>query len=219
MKKISLFVLALLVLAALANIASASASPSADPGHVGLVTAYTPGDSITIMDKDGNEKTFELAADLKIVPKHRVDMLAVGAYVTVVTPNNVENGKNIVVQIVIHPQAPAGFPVPGMTETATPTALPSETATGTPTDLPTDTVTPTDTATPTVETSTSTPTDTPTPTQGVAGTPSQADAEGAITEFVNWLASFLKVVSRLLPSRILHRSRFVGTPEIVSPRN
>ena len=196
MKKITLFVLAVFVLAALANIASVSASPTADSGRVGLVTAYMPGESITIMDKNGDELTFELASDLKIVPKHRADMLAVGAYVTVVTPNNGENGKNIVVQIVIHPQAPAGFPIPtatatvvppdtaAPTETVTETAVPSETATEVPTE--TATVTETTTAEP------GTPTATPTATEEIAGTSTQADAEAAVTSFVNWLASFFR---------------------------
>jgi hypothetical protein len=196
MKKLSLFVLAVFVLAAVANIASAKASPATDPGHVGLVTAYAPGTSITIMDKDGNEKTFELAADLKIVPKHRADMLAVGAYVTVVTPNNKDNGKNIVVQIVIHPQAPASFPLPTATAVPTDTVLPTETAVPTETALPSATATevPTETATVT-ETSTGeteTPTETPTASEQVTETSSQVDPQAAVNAFVNWLASFFR---------------------------
>jgi hypothetical protein len=80
--------------------------------RVGVVVAYSPGQSITIADRQGNEFTFELASLLKIVPAHRADLLAVGAFVTIIAPNNVPNGKHIAVGIVIHRGVPPGFAGP-----------------------------------------------------------------------------------------------------------
>lgn len=185
MKKVSLFVLAVFVLAALANMASAQASPAADKEvqRVGLVLAYTPGESITILDKDGNEFTFELASQIKIVPAQRADMLGVGAYVTIIAPNNVPNDKHIAVGIVIHPKAPSGFPIP----TATFTPLPTETLT--PTETPTSTE-------PLTETATATETATPTPTaESQTGTRlPQIDASAAVTAVIDWLASLFRQI-------------------------
>jgi hypothetical protein len=95
MKKLSLFLGVALVFTLLVNLTSAQASPNLDPEvrRVGLVVAYTEGQSITIMDKDGNQFTFALASPLKIVPAHRANMLGVGAYVTIIAPNNVPGGK------------------------------------------------------------------------------------------------------------------------------
>jgi hypothetical protein len=80
--------------------------------RVGLVVAYSPGQSITIADRQGNEFTFELVSPLKIVPAHRANLLGVGAFVTIIAPNNVPNGKHIAVGIVIHRGVPSGFAGP-----------------------------------------------------------------------------------------------------------
>ncbi|HXQ35392.1 MAG TPA: hypothetical protein VN843_15345, partial [Anaerolineales bacterium] len=80
--------------------------------RVGVVVAYSPGQSITIVDRRGNQYTFELASPLKIVPRHRADLLAPGAFVTIIAPNNVPGGKHIAVGIVIHPSIPPGFAGP-----------------------------------------------------------------------------------------------------------
>jgi hypothetical protein len=80
---------------------------------VGSVTDYTAGQSITIVDRQGNQFTFDLSSPLKIVPAHRANLLGVGAFVTIIAPNNVPNGKHIAVGIVIHRGVPAGFAPPG----------------------------------------------------------------------------------------------------------
>jgi hypothetical protein len=54
--------------------------------RVGTVTAYSPGDSISIQAHDGQTHTFALAADLKILPPERSGELAVGARVTIIAP-------------------------------------------------------------------------------------------------------------------------------------
>ncbi len=114
----------------------------AEVQRVGIVVTYIPEQSITIVDQDGNPFTFELASPLKIVPEFRASMLATGAFVTIIAPNNVPGGKQIAEGIVIHPDIPNGFPIP--TQTFTPS--PTETPTATPTEAtPSETVTPTGT--------------------------------------------------------------------------
>lgn len=91
---------------------------------VGSVTDYTAGQSITIVDRQGNQFTFDLSSPLRIVPAHRADLLGVGAYVTVIAPNNVVNGKHIAVGIVIHRGAPHSFAGPSGPTTPTPSPVP-----------------------------------------------------------------------------------------------
>jgi cell division septation protein DedD len=127
--------------------------------HVGMVTAYTPGVSITIQAKDGDLVTFLLTPRTKILPKGRAYQLGVGSRVTIISRRDVTGGSLTAQGIVVHPHG----------VTATPTVTPSAntpTATNTPT--PTETPTPTSTAT---ATATSTATPTPTPTASPTATP------------------------------------------------
>lgn len=93
--------------------------------RVGVVVAYSPGQSITIVDRHSNQFTFELASPLKIVPAHRAGMLARGTFVTIIAPNNVPGGKQIAVGIVIHPGVPRGFLAPSPTFTPVPSETPT----------------------------------------------------------------------------------------------
>ena len=212
MRKFSLSVLTVLalLLTAVAFVSptkSASAAPEVE--RVGLVLAYTEGQSITIMDQHGDQFTFELDSDLKIVPPDRAHLLAPGAYVTVIAPNNGHDGKLIATGIVIHPHIPEGFPIPTVgvphlpTETALPTetTLPTDVSSETPTALETVEETMTVTETPiSDETSTETATsteasseETPTPTETSTGTSSpQADTHSAVAALVDWLASIFR---------------------------
>jgi hypothetical protein len=195
MRKISLLLFAALAFGLLANFTIVHASQALDPQiqRVGLVVAYTPQQSITIVDKDGKQFTFTLAAALKIVPKHRANLLAPGVYVTIIAPKN----GTVATGIVIHPHAPSSFTMPSATFTAT--AVPTNTATNTATALPSETPTETSTATPTnteVPTATMTATETPTITEtststatatptGTAGTTSNSQSVAAV--FIDWL--------------------------------
>jgi hypothetical protein len=193
----------------------------AEVQRVGVVVAYIPGQSITIVDQDGNPFTFELASPLKILPSFRANMLAPGAFVTIIAPNNVSGGKHIAVGIVIHPGVPAGFPIPTLTftplptetSTATPTPFlaspsPTETSTATPTPFvasPSPTVNSTATATST-ETATSTSTETATPTAASTATdtatptpaggaaPSSQTIPSPITALIDSLLSILRQI-------------------------
>ncbi len=205
MRKFSLSVLTVLVLMAVGFISptkTASAAPEVE--RVGLVIAYTEGQSITIMDQHGDQFTFELDSHLKIVPPDRAHLLAPGAYVTIIAPNNFHEGKSIATGIVIHPHIPEGFPVPtaSFTPLPTDTALPTDVSSETPTALETveETVTATETligdetATETATSSTEASTEeTPTPTETLTETSSpQADTHSAVETLVDWLASIFR---------------------------
>ena len=165
--------------------------PQGTTSRVGLVIAYTPGDIITIMDRDGNQFTFTLAANLKIVPADRAAMLAPGAYVTIIAPNNVPNGKQIAVGIVIHPGVPNGFAKASSTSTAVPTqAVATATETALPTIPSIETLTPTATAEGAA-----------TATATSAGSTSEIPAAGAASPGSSpqaQLASLLDVISSFL---------------------
>lgn len=71
--------------------------------RVGIVTAYTPGESLTLQAQDGNLYTFLLALDLKILPAERADQLAVGALVTVIAPRQPGSPDLTASGLVVHP--------------------------------------------------------------------------------------------------------------------
>lgn len=190
MRKISLFMSAAIVLSlmVMAFVAQPRSAMAAQEVHrVGLVIEYIPGQSITIVDKDGNQFTFELAPDLKLVPKDRKDLLVVGAFVTIIAPNSKTEGKTFATGIVIHPKPPAGFPIPKELVKGTPSPVES------PTEKPlvTETLTGSETATPTG----TLPTETPTPagTQTVKSVPENS-APPVVTAFLEWLASIFREV-------------------------
>ncbi len=113
------------------------------PVHrVGVVTAYTPGASITVMDKDGQSSTFLLTPDTKILPPDRASQLGVGSRVTIISRRDVTGGPLTAQGIVVHPQVSLATAT-GTESTAT--AAATETATSTP--ISTDTAEPTATAT------------------------------------------------------------------------
>jgi len=98
--------------------------------HVGTITAYTPGASITIADKDGETFTFLLTAETKIQPVERASSLAVGVRVTIISPRDVAEGAWTAKGIVIHPdlertKEPKGTKPPDADETPEATELPA----------------------------------------------------------------------------------------------
>ena len=125
------------------------------PVHrVGIVTAYTPGVTITVIDKDGQSSTFLLTPETKILPAERASQLGIGSRVTIISRRDVTGGPLTARGIVVHPrEAQASATATGATSTATvtatPTVTPTDTETPTPTDTPTVTATPTTTETPT----------------------------------------------------------------------
>lgn len=71
--------------------------------RVGIVTAYSPGESITIRAHDGIEYTFQLTADTKILPAERANQLAVGSLVTLIAPRDLTSTSPTAKGIVVHP--------------------------------------------------------------------------------------------------------------------
>ncbi len=125
---------------------SVSPGKPAPKHHVGEVTAYEAGASITILAHDGNEYTFLITEATKILPAERAEELAVGRRVTIISPRDVTGGPFTAAGIVVHPEADEeeGTGTPGTpTETPTPTY--------TPTFTPTLELIPSDTDTPTAE--------------------------------------------------------------------
>lgn len=70
--------------------------------RVGVVTGYTAGSSITVMDKDGNSTQYTLDPDTKILPKKSADSLAVDVKVTIISRRNPAGGEPAAQGIVIH---------------------------------------------------------------------------------------------------------------------
>ncbi|MEM5776787.1 MAG: DUF5666 domain-containing protein, partial [Anaerolineaceae bacterium] len=71
--------------------------------RVGVVTAYTPNESITIQAKDDQLYTFLLTGETKILPKDRAIELAVGARVTIIAPRDPSASAPTARGIVVHP--------------------------------------------------------------------------------------------------------------------
>lgn len=71
--------------------------------RAGIVTAYQAGQSITIQAKDEQYYTFLLTDETKILPAERLDLLVVGARVTIICPRDVSSQDLTAAGIVIHP--------------------------------------------------------------------------------------------------------------------
>ena len=71
--------------------------------HVGTVTAYTPGVSLSLLpEAGGSELTFALTAGTEIKPWHRADELAVGSEVTVQVLRDFAGPNPPVLRINVH---------------------------------------------------------------------------------------------------------------------
>ena len=193
MRKTNIYLIIALALAIVASLTLShvdTASAQAVP-PVGVVVAYAPGQSITIVDQQGNQHEYMLSTSLKILPPGGARVLGVGSFVTIIAPASLSNGKEMAVGIVVHPHVPPGWKVPDLSATPAPTETPPGALTATPTGtiLTTETATPpvteTTTATPAVV---DTPTDTPTPT----ATPMGGGTTATTNTFIDWLRSLLR---------------------------
>lgn len=162
---------------------------------VGVVVAYTPGVSITIVDQKGNQSEFALDPAVKIQPSGKGDSIKVGSFVTIIAPASLDKGKQKAVGIVVHPDVPKGWKVLDGSATPLTKQPPSGTETATPTGtLATETAAVTATATPMLS-ETVTPTET-----GMPKSPADAKSDGTTAKadtFIEWLRSlFQQVLSR-----------------------
>ncbi len=109
---------------------------------------------ITIENKDGQQFSFIVTDQTKILPPGQEDKLVVGVVVTIICPRDVAHRTLTAAGIVIHleeEEEQTGTPATE-TATSTPTATPTDTPTPTPTDTPTPTATFTETPTATATT-------------------------------------------------------------------
>ena len=153
MRKTNLVLVMALMLAMFAGLTLNQANGVSAQGEspVGQVVAYIPGQSITILDKIGQQKEYVLDPLVKIEPAEKASLLGVGSYVTIIAPASLSKEKQIAIGIVIHEKTPEGF------KELLPTATPLVKNTPLPTDIPvTSTPKVGETTTP-VETTTATP--------------------------------------------------------------
>ena len=194
-----------LALAAVASLALHQVNVVSAQGNepVGVVMAYTPGQSITIVDHEGTQHQYQLSSSLMILPPGRASSLVVGSFVTVIAPASSGNGTPIAMGIVVHPQVPPGWNVQAMSPTAVPmeTLVRTSTATSTATLLETSTPTPTGTLTETptpngTATETTTPTVIGTTTETATPIATQTGSGTAITTnaVIEWLRALFRAL-------------------------
>ena len=195
MRTFNRFIISTIAIALLGIMTFAQANAASAQGseHVGIVVAYTPGQSITIVEQSGVQYEFKLDSSLKLLPTKSGDSVAVGSFVTIIAPNSLSDGKQLAIGIVVHPKVPDGWKV--LLPSATPLVKNTADATGTlPTENPKTLVTETPTAaapsdatiTPTaLETSKVTPTATP-----LGGT----STKDANESFIQWLTSLIRQI-------------------------
>lgn len=187
MRKINLLLIIALTLAMVASVTLNQINTVSAQGlePVGVVVAYIPGQSITVMDQSGAQHEYSISPYVRILPPPRANMLRVGSFVTIIAPASLANGKQTAVGIVVHPQVPPGWKVQSLSATPLPTNQAAATATATPTGTLLATATPTGMATATaIGTSTDIPTATATPTGG--GTTINTNA------LIDWLRALLR---------------------------
>jgi len=172
----------------------------------GIVVEYNPGRSITIEDQNGTQQQYTISSTVRILPPVRSYALAVGSFVTIVSPASLSQGKQMAVAIVVHPYIPPAWNAPSLSETppttgsavkaltatAVDTPLASETA-GTGTQPATETAaaaeTPAGTATPIgIPMSTETPIVTPTATAVQTG----EETIPSVDSFIAWVRSLFQ---------------------------
>lgn len=204
MRKTNILLTVALALAMVASLALNRVNTASAQGleHVGVVVAYSPGQSITIADQQGVQHQYQLSSSLKILPPGRENSLVVGSFVTVIAPANAGNGTPLAMGIVIHPHIPPGWNVsisPTAVGTETPGATSTPTAVGTvsTTSTPTAVETSTATATPPLsmtETSTATAAETAigTSTSTLTATPTSAGATVTTNAVIEWLRALFR---------------------------
>lgn len=185
MRKMNLVLVIALGLAALSGLAFHQVSSASAQGDsvMGIVVAYTPGVSITIVDQNGNQIEYALDAGVKIQSSTGDKFITVGAVVTIVAPASLDKGKQKAVEIMVHPDKEL---LPSETPRVKDTALP--------TDVPV-TKTPKVNETPTpIGELTTTPTTTVTATPLVTENTKQDGTAVKANPFIEWLRSLFRQV-------------------------
>ncbi len=199
MRKTDILVIIALTLAVLASFAMNPTSKAfaQEVPAVGIVVAYTPGESITIVDQSGNQREYMISSSLKIDPPEAANSITVGSFVTVITPASLSKGKEMAVGLVVHLKIPADWKtlalsaIPAVKGAAKETYTPTPVGTLPATEKVAVTVTGTTTAT-TTETVSGKPgeklIETPTPIAKSVGGGKTVNT----STFIDWLRSLLQ---------------------------
>lgn len=125
MRKLHFVLFVALVLALLTGLTLQQVSKVSAQGEssMGVVLAYTPGVSITIVDQDGNQIEYALDANVKIESSSSEKFITVGSVVTIIAPASLDKGKQKVVGIMVHPEKEL---LPSETPRVKDTALPTD---------------------------------------------------------------------------------------------
>lgn len=185
MRKAKIALAIALVLAAFAGIALNQVKEVSAQGDlpVGMVVAYTPGVSITIIDQNGNQIEYALDAMLKIEPSGEEQNLKVGSFVTIIASASTSKGKQTAVGIVVHSE-----------KELLPSATPQIKNTAAPTNPPV-TATPKVSETPTpADINTATPVETLTVMPGPSSNAKETEAAVKSNTFIEWLRSLFRLV-------------------------
>jgi hypothetical protein len=183
MRKTNIVLIIALGMAALAGLAFHQVSNVSAQGDsvYGVVVAYTPGVSITVVDQKGNQIEYTLDAAVKIESAN--GEITVGSVVTIVAPASLDKGKQKAVGIVVHPEKEL---LPSETPRVKDTALPTEVEM---------TKTPKVSETPTpVDIFTVTPTGTLTATPPPSANAKDDGSAAKANPFIEWLRSLFQQV-------------------------
>ena len=133
MRRTNILLVIALALAVLASVAwnQVNTASAQEVQPVGIVVAYLPGQSITIVDEKGIQSEFAIDPSVKILPPEAVNSLKVGSFVTIIAPASISKGKQIAVGIVVKPDVPEGSKIlapsgtPLVKDTAAPKSTPA----------------------------------------------------------------------------------------------
>lgn len=185
MRKTSIGLVIALVLTLVAGLTLSQVNSASAQGEssVGVVVAYTPGVSITIIDENGNQIEYALDAAVKIDSPDGEKSIKVGSVVTIIAPASISKEKQVAVGVVVHTEKEL---LPSATPLVKNTPLPTN---------PPVTATPKVGETPTpVESVTATPVDDSTATPPPTENTKQDGTDVKSTTFIEWLASLFRQV-------------------------
>jgi hypothetical protein len=113
MRRTNIILVIALAFALLASVAwnQVSTASAQEVPPEGIVVAYLPGQSITIVDQKGTQLEFVIDPSMKILPPEAANSLKVGSFVTIIAPASISKEKQIAVGIVVKPDVPGGSKV------------------------------------------------------------------------------------------------------------
>jgi len=132
MRRTNILLVIALALASLASVAwnQVNTASAQEVQPVGIVVAYVPGQSITIVNEKGIQSEFTIDPSVQILPPEAANSLKVGSLVTIIAPASINKGKQIAVGIVVKTDVPEGSKI--LAPSGTPQVKDTAATTGTP---------------------------------------------------------------------------------------